>query len=129
MPAPPLSARQILDRPVAFSTVSCNSNIARLDWVESDLAQCGGPATRVYHDDGTKAALYANVGRMDAGVIVLSGHSYGTKAGQFQDAGSSCVVCGPGDIALARQPDEYPELAEFNGGWQFMQQLVAELAR
>ena len=33
--------------------------------------------------------------------------SYGTEAGQFQEAGYSAVICGPGDIAQAHQPNEY----------------------
>jgi acetylornithine deacetylase/succinyl-diaminopimelate desuccinylase-like protein len=33
--------------------------------------------------------------------------SYGTEAGQFQAAGYSAVVCGPGNIAQAHQPNEY----------------------
>ena len=39
--------------------------------------------------------------------------SYGTEAGLFQQAGWSTVVCGPGDIAQAHQPDEYIEVSEF----------------
>ncbi|MDZ4134954.1 MAG: acetylornithine deacetylase, partial [Paracoccaceae bacterium] len=54
--------------------------------------------------------------------------SYGTEAGQFQAAGYSTVVCGPGDIAQAHQPDEYLEQSEFDAGWGFMQRLVADLA-
>lgn len=54
--------------------------------------------------------------------------SYGTEAGQFQKAGFSTVICGPGDIAQAHQADEYLELAEFEAGWRFMKSLVAGLA-
>ncbi|MCE6960389.1 acetylornithine deacetylase [Cereibacter sphaeroides] len=54
--------------------------------------------------------------------------SYGTEAGQFQAAGYSAVVCGPGDIAQAHQPDEYLEVSEFEAGWSFMQRLVRDLA-
>lgn len=54
--------------------------------------------------------------------------SYGTEAGQFQEAGFSAVVCGPGDIAQAHQPDEFLEVSEFEAGCAFMQRLVAELA-
>ena len=42
--------------------------------------------------------------------------SYGTEAGLFQQAGWSTVVCGPGDIAQAHQPDEYIEVSEFETG-------------
>jgi acetylornithine deacetylase len=53
--------------------------------------------------------------------------SYGTEAGQFQDAGYSCVVCGPGDIAQAHQADEFIEVSQFQAGWRFMQALVRDL--
>ncbi len=54
--------------------------------------------------------------------------SYGTEAGQFQEAGYSAVVCGPGDIAQAHQPDEFLELSEFQAGQRFMERLLAECA-
>lgn len=53
--------------------------------------------------------------------------SYGTEAGQFQQAGYSAVVCGPGDIAQAHQPNEYVTVAQFNAGHDFMVKLVQGL--
>ncbi len=38
--------------------------------------------------------------------------AFGTEAGLFQSAGISTVVCGPGHIAQAHQPDEYVTLAQ-----------------
>ncbi|KXF90625.1 acetylornithine deacetylase [Phaeobacter inhibens] len=54
--------------------------------------------------------------------------SYGTEAGQFQEAGYSAVICGPGDIAQAHQPNEYIEVSQFNAGHRFMQQLIDRFA-
>lgn len=54
--------------------------------------------------------------------------SYGTEAGQFQAAGYSAVVCGPGDIAQAHQPDEYIELSEFVAGQAFIEKLLDQLS-
>ncbi|MCV6584908.1 MAG: acetylornithine deacetylase [Marinibacterium sp.] len=54
--------------------------------------------------------------------------SYGTEAGQFQAAGYSAVVCGPGDIAQAHQPDEFVSVAQFAAGQDFMRALVARLS-
>jgi acetylornithine deacetylase len=54
--------------------------------------------------------------------------SYGTEAGQFQEAGYSAVICGPGDIAQAHQPNEYIEVAQFEAGHDFMRKLLARLA-
>jgi len=53
--------------------------------------------------------------------------SYGTEAGQFQAAGYSAVVCGPGDIAQAHQPDEFITLDQYAAGERFMDRLVDTL--
>ncbi len=53
--------------------------------------------------------------------------SYGTEAGQFQRAGYSAVVCGPGDIAQAHQPNEFISKAQFDAGHAFMQRLLKQL--
>ncbi len=53
--------------------------------------------------------------------------SYGTEAGQFQEAGYSAVICGPGDIAQAHQPNEFIEVAQFNAGHDFMRKLLERL--
>jgi acetylornithine deacetylase len=73
--------------------------------------------------DGAAEALARRLTGDNATHVV----SYGTEAGQFQAEGYSAVVCGPGDIAQAHQPDEYLELSEFDAGWAFMQRLVASL--
>ena len=39
---------------------------------------------------------------------------YATEGGIFQEHGFSTVVCGPGSIDQAHQPDEYIELAELD---------------
>jgi acetylornithine deacetylase len=53
--------------------------------------------------------------------------SYGTEAGQFQAAGYSAAICGPGDIAQAHQPNEFITVAQFNAGHDFMRQLLNRL--
>lgn len=53
--------------------------------------------------------------------------SYGTEAGQFQEAGYSAVICGPGNIAQAHQPNEFIEVSQFNAGHDFMRKLVDRL--
>ncbi|MDF3414078.1 acetylornithine deacetylase [Sulfitobacter sp. M57] len=53
--------------------------------------------------------------------------SYGTEAGQFQNAGYSAVICGPGDIAQAHQPNEFIEVAQFEAGHDFMRKLLLRL--
>lgn len=53
--------------------------------------------------------------------------SYGTEAGQFQERGYSSVICGPGDIAQAHQPNEFITLAQFKEGEAFMERLLKSL--
>ena len=53
--------------------------------------------------------------------------SYGTEAGQFQERGYSAVICGPGDISVAHQPDEFIEKSQFELGLSFMKNLIKKL--
>lgn len=50
--------------------------------------------------------------------------AYAAEAGQFQGAGFSTVICGPGAIDQAHQPDEYVEVAQMQRGAQFMRRLI-----
>ncbi len=50
--------------------------------------------------------------------------AFATEAGQFQRAGFSTVLCGPGSIEQAHQPDEYVEIAQMERGQAFMRRLV-----
>jgi acetylornithine deacetylase len=53
---------------------------------------------------------------------------YASEAGQFQLAGLPAVVCGPGSIDQAHQPDEYIEVAQIENCIDFMRRLAAELS-
>ncbi|TAJ27856.1 acetylornithine deacetylase [Bosea sp. (in: a-proteobacteria)] len=55
--------------------------------------------------------------------------AYGTEGGLFQRAGWSTVVCGPGDIAQAHQPDEFLSVAQLEAGTAFIRSLIADLSR
>lgn len=61
----------------------------------------------------------------------LSGQSsttqvaFGTEAGLFKQSGIPTVVCGPGSIEQAHQPDEYVSLAQLAQCERFMQRLAA----
>ena len=50
--------------------------------------------------------------------------AFGTEAGLFKNAGISTVVCGPGSIRQAHQPDEYVSLAQLARCEAFMQGLA-----
>ena len=53
--------------------------------------------------------------------------SYGTEAGQFQREGYSTVVCGPGSIEQAHQPNEFITIEQFNAGENFIRQVIKKL--
>ncbi|HEX4179190.1 MAG TPA: acetylornithine deacetylase [Caulobacteraceae bacterium] len=53
---------------------------------------------------------------------------YAAEAGQFQEAGYSVVICGPGSIDQAHQPDEYVEISQMQRGAAFMARLVEALS-
>jgi acetylornithine deacetylase len=53
---------------------------------------------------------------------------YAAEAGQFQQAGFSTVICGPGSIEQAHQPDEYVERRQIERGAAFMLRLAEMLS-
>jgi acetylornithine deacetylase len=54
---------------------------------------------------------------------------YAAEAGQFQQAGFSTVICGPGSIDQAHQPDEFIEISQIERGAEFMVRLVEMMCR
>lgn len=50
--------------------------------------------------------------------------AFAAEAGQFQQAGFSTVICGPGAIDQAHQPDEFVEIAQMQRGASFMRRLI-----
>ena len=51
--------------------------------------------------------------------------AFGTEAGLFKQAGIPTVVCGPGSITQAHQPDEFVSLEQLARCEDFMRRLVA----
>lgn len=74
--------------------------------------------------DGSAEALVRKLTGENASNVV----SYGTEAGQFQERGYSAVICGPGDIAQAHQPNEFVSVDQFRQGEAFIRKLVDNLA-
>ena len=75
MAAAHLDPLALMTKLISFPTVSRDSNLPLVDWVESYLDSHGIPAHRVYDETGEKAALFAHVGPDVEGGIVLSGHT------------------------------------------------------
>jgi acetylornithine deacetylase len=75
--------------------------------------------------DGQAARLIRRLtGDNGPGTVV----SYGAEAGQFQQAGFSAAICGPGSIDQAHQADEYIEIAQMERGAAFMKRLAEALS-
>ena len=75
-------------------------------------------------DDGEAATLVKSL----TGERSTHAVSYGAEAGQFQNAGYSVVLCGPGSIDQAHQPNEYIELSQVEAGVAFVRRLIDRLA-
>jgi acetylornithine deacetylase len=54
--------------------------------------------------------------------------AYAAEAGLFQRAGIPAVLCGPGSIEQAHQPDEWIEITQLEEGVAFMRRLIARLS-
>jgi len=54
--------------------------------------------------------------------------SFASEAGQFQRAGVPTVLCGPGRIDEAHQPDEFVEIGQLAACIEFMRGLARELS-
>lgn len=55
--------------------------------------------------------------------------AFGTEAGFFQELGIPTVVCGPGNIAQAHQPDEFILLSQLAACDRFLDGVLAESRR
>lgn len=103
-----LEAEMKAVRPEAGITVAQNFELTGL--VPENLGRAEEITRRLTGDNGTHVV------------------SYGTEAGQFQERGYSAVVCGPGDIAQAHQPNEFITIDQFQQGEAFIGRLVEALA-
>ncbi|WP_340109052.1 acetylornithine deacetylase [Pikeienuella sp. HZG-20] len=112
--------REMLEKLVSFPTVSRDSNLPLIDFVEDYLTGCGVACRRVYDETGTKANLYALIGPEVPGGVVLSGHTdvvpvdgqdwtsdpftLVERDGRLYGRGA-CDMKGFGALALALVPD------------------------
>jgi acetylornithine deacetylase len=66
---------EILAELIGFPTVSADSNVALIDYVETLLGEHGYDTSRFPNGDGNKANLQARIGPDVAGGIALAGHT------------------------------------------------------
>jgi acetylornithine deacetylase len=70
-----MNPREMMERLVAFPTVSRDSNLGLIAFVKDYLTGHGVESTVVHSEDGAKANLYAQIGPSVPGGVVLSGHT------------------------------------------------------
>lgn len=81
------------------------------------------PALAAAPDNRAEALARALTGDNETHAV-----SYAAEAGLFQGAGWPVVICGPGSIAQAHQPDEWIALSQLDEGAKFMRGLIAHLS-
>ncbi len=69
----------------------------------------------------------AELGRVCTGTDVFGKVSFGTEAGLFHQSGIATVICGPGHIAQAHQPNEWVALEQLALCEAFMQRLADQI--
>lgn len=55
--------------------------------------------------------------------------SFGTEGGILQDAGIPTIICGPGQISVAHQADEFVEISQLKACLHYLGQLRGQLER
>jgi acetylornithine deacetylase len=110
--------------------------------VEAEAARLEAEARRVHPDARITVATRMTIpelapeadGAAERMARALTGDngahvvSYQTEAGHFQARGLSTVVCGPGSIEQAHQPDEFITINQLDAGAAFLRRLTARLA-
>jgi acetylornithine deacetylase len=69
------AAVAILERLVAFDTVSAKSNLDLIGWIADYLDGHGIESVLIRNPEGTKANLFATIGPGSRGGVILSGHT------------------------------------------------------
>jgi len=81
------------------------------------------PAFRMDPDSEAERLARALTGDNGRGAV-----SFAAEAGLFQQAGYSTIVCGPGSIDQAHQPNEFITLDQVRRGTESLRRLIATLA-
>jgi acetylornithine deacetylase len=113
-----------------------------LDRMKHYIAQTIEPAMKAVHpDSGFEYAIelempgmalpaddaLATVVKQVAGSNSAGKVAYGTEGGFYEAAGISTIICGPGHIAQAHQPDEWIAETELAACDRFIRRLVDRL--
>jgi acetylornithine deacetylase len=81
------------------------------------------PGLAIVRDSAAEALARALTGDNETRAV-----AYAAEAGLFQRAGLPAVICGPGSIEQAHQPDEWIEMRQIEEGAAFMRRLIQRLS-
>lgn len=70
-----MTTREILERLISYATVSRDSNLELIRFIQNYLGSLGVQSEIFLNAEGTKASLFATIGPTDRGGIMLSGHT------------------------------------------------------
>jgi acetylornithine deacetylase len=82
-------------------------------------AGCTVPPLLEEKDGAAETLLRLLTGQNDS-----FGMAFATEAGQFQSAGLSAIVCGPGSIQQAHQPDEFIMKEQLAAGEALLRKVI-----
>lgn len=91
--------------------------------VEVDM-RADAPPLRMVRDSPAERFMRSLTG--DNAVRVAA---FATEAGQFQRAGFPAVICGPGSVEQAHQPNEFVAVSEMEKGLSVFRRFLETLAR
>ncbi len=120
-PVPGLDADAVADRLerfVASEVLPAMRAVSARAEVRTEATVKVPPLVAVAHSAAEALAL-ALSGRNRAGAV-----SFAAEAGLFQEAGVASVLCGPGSIGQAHQPDEYVALDQLAECEAFLRKLL-----
>ena len=80
------------------------------------------PPLQLHRDSAAEAFLRALTGDNQVRVA-----AFATEAGQFQKAGFPAVICGPGSVEQAHQPNEFVAVSEIEKGLQVFARFIETL--
>ncbi len=82
-----------------------------------------GPALTAHNENAARDLAMALTGANATYAV-----PYAAEAGQFQEAGFQTVICGPGSINQAHQPNEFIELDQVDQCTTFLRKLIARMS-
>lgn len=74
--------------------------------------------------DAAEGSVAEAIAREATGLNSTGTVAFVTEASLFADAGIPAIVCGPGDIAQAHQPDEFIEISQLDACLGFLERIA-----